>query len=626
MKGQASDKKGGAIHIRWNKTKDHKKQAEITSDGVGLCQEKRIRSSHPARGRRETHINMARKTKIVEKGLSLKQSNGDQDSELIARINDCFLSLGADSFENINRLVALCGELLGATCALYNRFNRDMIFSLGQWHTPPDYMAQDKSEGHICYDVVKKGRDYPLIVRDLPDTKYAKTDPNVSQYGLQTYFGQAVKSQHHFVGSVCAVFQSDFIPNPRDQKLLRIVATAIGVEEDRLRVSEHAVRDILTGLYNRHYLNYRLAEEILRAERNQQHLGILLCDLDQFKALNDSKGNRVGDEVLRKVATSILDSTRGIDLVFRWGGDEIVVVLQDASRETVLSIAHRIREGIQKIGESIQHVLDISIGVALYPEHGRTADDLILLADQALYIAKKGGGKIHIGQEEYQLDEDTIKVVFQPIVDVRGNLILGYEALSRDPQGKLNVLQLFNKYQAIGKLIELKIICFKAQLKKAHEGGLERVFINVDFNVLKQVGIIPPPPGLEVILEISELEALHEIENRLKITDRWRAEGYKFAIDDFGAGFISLPFIARLVPEYIKIDRSTMLQAVASEQFHDFLNDLTSALRNYAKEGIIAEGVETEKELRIVKNMGIFIIQGFLLGKPEEIKRSLPSI
>ena len=567
---------------------------------------------------------MTRKTKRVAKVRSPKKSNGNQDSDFVNRINDCFLSLGADSFENINRLVALCGELLGATCALYNRFNRDMIFSLGQWHTPPHYMAQDKSEGHICYDVVKRGGNDPLIVRNLPDTEYAKTDPNVTQYGLQTYFGQAVKSQHHYVGSVCAVFQSDFVPNPQDQKLLSTIALAIGVEEDRLRVSEHAVRDILTGLYNRHYLNYRLSEEIFRAERNQQHLAILMCDLDRFKALNDSKGNRVGDEVLRKVAASILDSTRGIDLVFRWGGDEIVVVVQDASRKTVLSVAHRIRKGIQKVGGSIQHQLDMSIGVALYPEHGRTADDLILLADRALYIAKKCGDKIHIGEEEYQLSEDTIKVVFQPVVDVRRNRVLGYEALSRDPQGKLNILQLFNKYQAIGKLIELKIICFKVQFQKALEAGLERVFINVDFNVLRQVEIIPLPPGFEVILEISELEALHEVENRLEITDRWRAEGYKFAIDDFGAGFISLPFIARLVPEYIKVDRSTMLQSVASEQFREFLNDIISALRHYAKEGIIAEGVETEKELSIVKDMGIFIIQGFLLGKPQEIKRPLP--
>lgn len=116
------------------------------------------------------------------------------------------------------------------------------------------------------------------------------------------------------------------------------------------------------------------------------------------------------------------------------------------------------------------------------------------------------------------------------------------------------------------------------------------------------------------------MEALHEIENRLKIARRWREQGYKFALDDFGAGFISLPFVAQLMPEYIKIDRSTMLQAVSSEQFKEFMIGLVFGLQNYATEGIIAEGVETEKELKVVKDIGIYLIQGFLFGRPQEIK------
>ncbi len=103
----------------------------------------------------------------------------------------------------------------------------------------------------------------------------------------------------------------------------------------------------------------------------------------------------------------------------------------------------------------------------------------------------------------------------------------------------------------------------------------------------------------------------------LQIAQTWRSKGYKFAIDDFGAGFISLPFIARLVPEYVKLDRMTILDAVSSLKFRKFLNYMILALRNYSKKGIIAEGIETEKELRVVKKMGVHLIQGDLLGKPE---------
>jgi diguanylate cyclase (GGDEF)-like protein/PAS domain S-box-containing protein len=385
-------------------------------------------------------------------------------------------------------------------------------------------------------------------------------------------------------------------------------------------LAEQAIRDSLTNLYNRRHFNSRIPEEIARADRSNQLMAILLCDLDHFKVINDTRGHQAGDEVLKAVARSIQESTRGTDLVFRWGGDEIVVVISNTTREGILTAVDRIRKSIHAAGQQVDLDLDLSIGVALYPEHGRHIDELIRLADRALYIAKKGGDKIHIGEEEYRLDEHTIKVVFQPIVDVSSHIVLGQEALSRDPQGKLNILEMFKRYQAVGQLNELKCICFKRQLTVAEQVGLKRVFINVDFNVLSQMESLMKPAGIEVILEISELEALHDVDNRLILAQKWREKGFKFAIDDFGAGFVSLPFIARLIPDYIKLDRSTVLQAVSSEKFRDFVKDLLRAIQNYSKEGIIAEGIETEKELRVMKSIGIHLIQGFLVGKPQEIK------
>lgn len=362
-----------------------------------------------------------------------------------------------------------------------------------------------------------------------------------------------------------------------------------------------------------------MAEEIARANRDAKILAFFLCDLDNFKAINDTRGHQAGDEVLKQVAKSFRESTRGSDLVFRWGCDEIIVILSDTTRDGVLIAADRIRKGVCKIGAATQLTLDLSIGIALYPEHGRSIDGLIQLADRALYIAKKGGDKIHIGEEEYQIDEHSVKIVFQPMVNTETGKIMGHEALSRDPQGKLEILDLFRRYQAVGQLNELKCLCFQLQLKKAYELGLKRVFINIDFNVLQKVEPMTKPEDMEVVLEISEQEAIHEVGKFLEVARQWRAKGYKFAIDDFGAGFISLPFIARLIPDYIKMDRSTILQAVASQQFSEFLKDLIIALRNYSKKGIIAEGVETEKELKAAKAMGTQVVQGFLLGKPKEL-------
>jgi diguanylate cyclase (GGDEF)-like protein/PAS domain S-box-containing protein len=384
-------------------------------------------------------------------------------------------------------------------------------------------------------------------------------------------------------------------------------------------LAEQAIRDVLTDLYNRRYFEIRIQEEIRHATRYNHSVAIFLCDLDRFKEINDKKGHQIGDEVLKAAATCIKKSVRGTDLVFRWGGDEVVIILPEATREGVLVAADRIRSSVRSCGEGLGVTLDLSIGVATYPEHGRDIDELIRIADRALYIAKKGGDKLHIGEEEYYLDEHSIKVVFQPVLDLQTGKITGYEALSRDPQGKLSILDLFRKFHAVGRLADLKQLCFKMQMKAGQELGLKRLFINVDFALLSTLKLISPPSHTEVVLEISELEALQDITGYLKIAEKWRKRGFKFAIDDFGAGFISLPFIAHFIPDYIKVDRSTIQLAVYSDGFRKFSKTLILALKEYVRKGIIAEGIETEKELRVVKSLGIRIGQGFLLGKPQDL-------
>ena len=118
----------------------------------------------------------------------------------LAEVNKCLLSFGNDSNENINKLTAVCGELMGGLCALYNRLDRGMLCSIGKWHTPPDFNPADKPEDCICYDVIKEGSDRLWVVRNLPETKYVKTDPNVIKYKLMTYIGNAVKRDKEAVG------------------------------------------------------------------------------------------------------------------------------------------------------------------------------------------------------------------------------------------------------------------------------------------------------------------------------------------------------------------------------------------------------------------------------------------
>lgn len=172
-----------------------------------------------------------------EKEITCKKSR--KAEERIEKLNECFLRFRVDPDWNINCLVALCGELLGGDCALYNRLDQGSLCSVGQWNTPPDFNAVDKPEGHICNDVIKRVGGEIVLVRNLSQTMYAKTDPNVNRYKLQTYIGKAVKLGGINIGSLCVVYQKDVDPSEEDRKLLELLAAIIGVEEERRETLLH---------------------------------------------------------------------------------------------------------------------------------------------------------------------------------------------------------------------------------------------------------------------------------------------------------------------------------------------------------------------------------------------------
>lgn len=174
-------------------------------------------------------------------GVSHDITEFKQIEKWLIKLNECFLKFGANTLVNINLLVALCGELMGGACSLYNCLQDNMLCSLGQWNTPPGYKSIDNPDGHLCNDVIKSSGNNTIVIRELQQTPYAQTDPNVSLYGLKTYIGKAVKFNNINIGSLCVVFQRDIIPTTNEIRLMEIIASAVGVEEDR-RQSEELVR------------------------------------------------------------------------------------------------------------------------------------------------------------------------------------------------------------------------------------------------------------------------------------------------------------------------------------------------------------------------------------------------
>ena len=162
--------------------------------------------------------------------------------ERLTKLNEYFLEFGPDPIVNISRLVAHCGELMGATFALYNRLEGDVLRSVGQWNTPEDFRGLDAAKGHICTDLIQKPKSGTVVIRNLSHTHFTKTDPNVKKYGLHTYVGHGVKSGEETIGSLCVLYSKEYRANPGDEKLMGILASAIGIEESR-RKDREALRE-----------------------------------------------------------------------------------------------------------------------------------------------------------------------------------------------------------------------------------------------------------------------------------------------------------------------------------------------------------------------------------------------
>jgi len=208
---------------------------------------------HPAVGGFVVNARDITERKLVAADLRKNEEN-------LAKLNDCFINFTPDSIENINRLTALCGELLGATCALYNRLDNGKLQAWGQWQTPEGFNPIDDPKGHICYDVIQNGAKDVMLVSALQESEYARTDPNVRSFGLQTYMGKAVRFFDTYIGSLCVVFQEDYIPSEADKELMGIVAAAIGVEDERrridtaLRESEEKYRTMMEAMEDATYI------------------------------------------------------------------------------------------------------------------------------------------------------------------------------------------------------------------------------------------------------------------------------------------------------------------------------------------------------------------------------------
>jgi diguanylate cyclase (GGDEF)-like protein len=414
------------------------------------------------------------------------------------------------------------------------------------------------------------------------------------------------------------------------------------------RVLESALSDPLTGLPNRTLLTERLRHMLALSRRQPTPFAIGVIDLDRFKFVNDTLGHAAGDTVLVEVARRLRATVRDSDTVARLGGDEFVLLLT-GGEATVREVASRIIDAMQMPMVHLEQRIDIglSIGIALYPNHG--ADDRTLLrhADNAMYQAKRRRSGIEVfsgetnevrrsylsmlGELRKALESGQILLEYQPKLDVASGLIVGFEGLVRWKHPTRGMVQPsefvpFSEQSGFLREITQFVVNEGARFSRSlSDRGLDlAISINVSAQDIEHQGFARiieailqeqrPEPG-RLCLEITESGLVSETATAVANLKAVAALGVRLAVDDFGTGYATLKQLQNLPVHELKIDRS-FVSGMNENRGGQTIVKSTIDLGKQLGLRVVAEGVETVGELRGLSAMGCDEIQGYYVAKP----------
>jgi len=423
----------------------------------------------------------------------------------------------------------------------------------------------------------------------------------------------------------------------------------------RLTEERHrqAVTDQLTGLGNRRRLTAVLEgffADHADPATGSRTLAFLFVDLDHFKEVNDSFGHPAGDQLLAQIGPRFERCLGPADLLVRIGGDELAVVLLDGDLERALAVAARLTAALEEpfALEMVSVRIGASIGVALAPEHAADADDLMRCADKAMYRSKQVGSPFEAFDPVLDVERDRLQMVddlraaiaagalelhYQPEVDLRNGAIPAVEALVRWRHPRhgdippLEFLPLAEEGNLMRQLTSFVLDQALAQCARWRADGRElAVAVNVSATNIMDTGFTDLVrhhltrhglPADALVVEITETTVISDFERCRRVTAELAALGCIVSIDDFGAGFTSLPLLSRLAVGELKLDR-TFLRGLAdagAERDRALVRATIELAHNLGLK-VVAEGVEERSTLDLLESVGCDLAQGFHIGRP----------
>jgi len=423
------------------------------------------------------------------------------------------------------------------------------------------------------------------------------------------------------------------------------------------RLGYLATHDVLTNLANRMLFEERLTHAIVHAKRFGRKVAVMYLDLDRFKLVNDTLGHNAGDEVLKMVAERIVANVRANDTVARMGGDEFALVLEEV--DDVRDVGRVARKLLDEVGRAVDIVdrqifVTPSIGISIYPDDGTEAEDLILLADQAMYGAKSRGRNVFqffeskmtssaieqletLGELHRALEQNEFRLFYQPQYDLASGRIVGVEALLRwlhprrglvPPGDFIGLAERSALIVPIGRWV-LHEACRQARCWLDEGFAFGRVSVNVSARqcftdhflsdlttILSETAL----PAEYLQLELLESMAMNTREEIGILLRELATRGISLAIDDFGTGYSSLVYLKDLPVDTLKIDQS-FLTDCGSGSTDDAIVRAIVAMGRALGLDVVMEGVETAKQLAFLQEIGCHQGQGFLFARPQPADR-----
>jgi diguanylate cyclase (GGDEF)-like protein len=407
--------------------------------------------------------------------------------------------------------------------------------------------------------------------------------------------------------------------------------------------------DPLTGSLNRRGLRRSIKQEVERRKRNKTEIQALFIDLDDFKRINDVYGHSTGDEVLRNVSKHISDAVRATDHVARLGGDEFMVLLPDTDRAAASVVAEKLYETLSTavVAERFPHIrISLSMGLVSANKEDEAVADFIERTERALHSAKRmGKGRIihedslfDNGGSERLTSEEMIKrlrqpdsyfALRQPIIKASDRSVVGYELLTRSSCPGLNspedFLQ-FAKDVGIVNLVDMNAfkVCTRAArtLRPAQLCHINILPSSLEFHMAEEIlSMLPQGERLSnICIELSERELVQKPDRFSEMLIKLRAAGLKIALDDVGNGFSSLETMLLVRPEVVKIDRALVSKISQRQSQRNMLFNLMQMTATWDAV-IVAEGVEEEEDFRVLQELGVDYVQGYLFGLPEPLDK-----